>query len=417
MKDDEHRYHAAVGGVGSGKTTFGYNWFHERCKINKDSEHSLIVGETGKYVHLLFKGYIKFLKSIGWIEGLHFTVRRSAPLSICYYFGHTVLFWSAETEIVMISTSHDWQDEASLFDEERVWEIDQRRRCPNATLLQSLTTTSPLGMNHTYEFFGGSDMVQSGRYSSSERKLVLHSSSYDNPKLPEGYTTTLEERFGWDDLYFDNFVMGLWVNLARNAFYFSFSQDNIQPCVIDHQVPRLVWSLDKNVGKMQWVALQHIGRTFNVCKANAGTGRNIQDVCAEFKKEFPPAKYGRWEISVTGDAVLHHRSEQTYTTGYQLIEKTLKPDYPNLKIIAYRGNPMVHERSLTTNKLLSEGRLKIHPSCKRVIHSIRAVQSDGKGGVVKPSKDDVTHAMEAVDHALCKLEPVSTRDGGGGAVY
>lgn len=387
--------------------------------MNHAAPYSLVVGQTGKYTKLLFKGYISFLESIGLKERVHFRCNRQAPQSIKYYWGHEVLFWSAETKIVSINTSHDWQDEPALFEQETTWEIDQRRRHPDAAILQSLSTTSPEGMNHMFDFFGGPEMQREGRYSFSDRKLVLHSSSYDNPFLPKSFFTTLEERFGWDDLYFRNYVMGEWVNLARNAFYFSFSEDNLAPVEMDMNNHSFYISLDNNVGKMQWVAVQaRPGKRFDAFYANAGTARNLQEAANEIIKRFPPDVFGKWHIYITGDAKLHDRSPQTYTTGYELLEAILKPKYPNLKIIAYRGNPLVIDRSMTTNKALAELRLTINPNtCKRVVHSIRATQSDGRGGILKPSKDDVTHAMEAVDHCICVLDPIKARSGPAGAVW
>lgn len=412
IQDRTHAHLAAIGGVGCGKTTFGFAWHHDRCLINHKCPYSLFVSETGKYSKIAFQSYIEFLEACGWQEKKHFRANRSAPYSIRYYFGHTVLFWSAETKIVAVSTSHDTRDEEDLFDPTRIREIDSRRRHPNADLRQSLSLGHPEGLKHLFEFFGGPEMVRNGRFAESDRKLVLHSSSYDNPFLPEDYFRTLEENFGWDEAYFNNYVMGDWTNLSRDAFYFAFTNENITPLPIIPDVPRIYWTLDNNVGKMQWAAVQDVAGVYRVFKSNAGTARNIQESCEEFEKLFPPAIYKDWEINVAGDAKLWDRSNQTYTTGYQLIEAILKPKYSRLQIVAYRGNPLVNERSMTSNKLLKTQRLMIDPSCKRVIHSARSTQSDGKGGIVKPSKDVVTHGMECVDHLLCLLEPVKARSEG-----
>lgn len=418
LQEKNKSFLAAIGGVGSGKTSFGCRWFHSRCKLNYKSPNSLIVAENGKYVKLRFKEYIAYLESLKWQEGKHFKVNRSVPYSIKYYFGHEVLFWSAETKIVSLNTSHDWQDEAALFSRETVWEIDQRRRCPKSTLRQSLTTTSPEGMNHTYEFYGSEDMQREGRFSFSDNKLVLHSSSYDNYFLPDDYLKNLEDRFGWDELYFRNYVMGEWVNLARNSFYFSATDDNIIETTPRPQVPRLVLSFDNNVGKMQWIVIQTIGSDYHVVAANNGTARNIDDACSEFAKTFPTFTWADHRIEVAGDATLHHRSVQTYTTGYEVVQATLKKlGYRNVHVVAYFGNPLVAERSMTTNRALKNLKLLISNKCKRVIHSLRATQSDGKGGIVKPSNDEVTHAMEAVDHALCVIDPIKIKSGSSGVSW
>lgn len=405
MQDREHTYLAAVGGVGSGKTSLIYPWHHDRCLINHESSYSLVVAENGKYLKLRFKGYCDYLESIGYREKRHYWCSRSSPLSIRYWFGHEVLFWSAETKIVSLNTSHDSQDEPALFSEDTALEIDQRRRCPKAKLLQSLSATSPEGLNWFYKFFG-TGVKKEGRYSFNDQKLVLHSSTYDNTFLPKEYVEILRRRFGWNKGYFDNYVMGLWVSLAQNAFYFSFTDDNLEAIPLDRDIKRIVISCDNNVAKMQWVAIQEKDGLFNVFKANNGTARNIQVLAQEIKEAFPPAQFRDWDLHIAGDAVLHHRSNQTYTTGYELLTSILKPHYPRLKIIAYRGNPEVAERSFVTNQALAEGRLVINPDCGRVVDSVRATLAGGRSGILKPNNDDVTHAMEAVDHALCCLNPI-----------
>lgn len=418
IEDKEHKYLAAIGGVGSGKTTLGYSWHFLRCIENAESRYSLVVSLNGKYSKINFNGYVEYLESIGMQEGVHFKLNRSAPYSIKYFFGHEVLFWSAETKIVAVTTSHDWADESALFDQDRIWELEQRRRCSKAKLRQSLQTTTPEGYNHTYEFFASEDMQRQGRYSIGQNKLVLHSSSYDNHTLPEDFFKGLEERFAWDELYFRNYVMGEWVNLARNAFYFGASEDTIQEIDVNPEIRELILTFDNNVGKMQWVVLQNIGKIYAAVEAGKGTARNIQEACDEFEKSFPVAQWGNHYIKIAGDAVLHHRSEQTYTTGYELIEHILREKgYQRLNVIAERSNPLIVERSMSVNKMLKELRLVINPKCKRVVHSLRSTQSDGKGGIVKPSKDEVTHAMEAIDHAICVLEPVSIRGGSFGVSY
>jgi len=418
VNEFERRYLLALGGVGSGKTTLGYTWHHTRCEINRQSEYSLIVAKDGKYLKLLFTGYLKFLESCGLQEKTHFGVSRSSPYQIIYPTGHRVLFWSSETKIVSINASHAWCDESALFDEETAREVSQRIRCPNARLLQSLDTTTPEGINYLHEQFACSDMEREGRFEYNRDKLVLHSSSYDNPFLPDSYFTTLEDRFGWDEKYFANYVLGEWVNLSRDAFYFKFSDDNIEEVPLDPNLGHFYITCDNNVGKMQWEAVQRRDGRYCVVHDNGGKARNLYEVADEIQKALPPEKWHRSEFYLAGDAVLNtHRSNQTYTTGFQLLESLLRPKYPRLKNIAPLGNPLISERSIITNKALAELRLVINPKCKRVLHSIRATQSDGKNGIVKPSNDQVTHAMESVDHLLAVLEPLRIRSGSHGVSW
>ena len=408
--------HVVLAGVGYGKTWVGPPWSVDRVIANPKSLESLVIAPTYKLLRRCFKEYVKYLLYLGMVPGKggDFVFNKSDPSITYTHNNHTVQGVSAENpdRLISYTTSHIWCDESALFEDEIIRRCYQRNRCPDAAIRrQILHTTTPEGTNHMYERFGPDkcNRIEGTPYSEGKGKLVLHGRSHDNPYLDEEYLQTIESEFGWDSLYYSNYVLGEWVSLSRNAFYFKFSLEAVgdYPLKTDHPFMYLTW--DSNVDLMTWLVFQRHGKDYHVCSENGSTGRNIQDACQQFIQAYPPARFKDWTIVVLGDASLHKRSDQTYTTGYDVMMSILKPLYPLMTLKAHRDNPFVEERSRCTNHLFSTNSLKIDKSCRKLIMSAKTAESDGKGKIKKPAGEKVTHPMEALDMGLIVLEPPQVR--------
>jgi hypothetical protein len=420
MTDFSTRFHAVVSGIGWGKTHHGPPW----CEIrrngpNQDCKLSLILAPTHALLkNRCFEEYRDFLSVCGLIEGSRgdYSYNRSAPSLTFHDTGQVVLgVTGAKPEnLVAYNAGHIWSDEPATQPHETFRRANQRLRDPLARALQMLLTGTGEGFNWYYEEFGPQKCPieeMDGLYSSGTRRLVLHGSTYDNPYLLQSFTDTLKEEFGFDAAYYDNYILGKWVNLAKNQFYFSFLESkHVGDYPLDRNNKRLVLTWDANVGKMTWVAMQKgfkDGKEAWFARVeNGSNGRNYQDACQQFILKFPPAEFKDWHIAVYGDAVLTHRSEHSYQTGVDIIKEMLRPHYPRLSTHVPIANPFVEERSRRTNSLLANGGLYFDRSCRKVIESAKAAETDGKGGIKKPKDDDHTHAMEAVDMAMIVLEPL-----------
>ena len=53
---------------------------------------------------------------------------------------------------------------------------------------------------------------------------MLHGATHDNPYLDEDYLDAIEEEFGFDSAYYENYVLGKFTSLSKNRFYFSFAE-------------------------------------------------------------------------------------------------------------------------------------------------------------------------------------------------
>jgi hypothetical protein len=427
LNDEVKPFHVIVAGVRYGKSKFGPVWHFKRIRKNTDSDTSLVIGPSYRLLKLEnLPRYVDYLTSIGIREGVHFKVNRSqSDMSITLFktkkrVEHRIVFLSGDNpdSIVGYTASHAWIDEAALMDEEVKRRVIKRVSCPRAKhRRQILVTSTPEGENWFYESYGPSHSIreETGPHSVGPKVLVLHGSTYDNPYLDDDYRDQVREEFSFDDAYYRNYILGEWVSLSKNKFYFSFNQSkNVVPLQLDVKNPNLALTFDFNVGKTAWGVIQEqikdglVKPAYCVLKSNNANARNVQEACSQFMAMFPPERFKSYRWVILGDAHGHKRSDQTHTTAYQIIESILKPHYPTIAVHAPRGNPFVAERSICTNRLFSTGRLLIDPSCTEVIKSAKMSESDGKDGIKKPKGKDgdtITHSMEAIDMALMVLEP------------
>lgn len=417
LEDYDRREHAVIAGIGYGKTKFGPAWLEKRRTDNFKSKEFLVVAPNYKLLKKrAFEDYREHLALTGYVEGKHFRYNKSDP---SFYFrknGQSVIGLTGESadRIVAFTSAAAWVDEAALCVEQVRKNLIKRNRCPRARRRrQILYTTTPEGVQSwLYNVFNPQGMkeTESGVIEYSKTKLILHGSSFDNPYLDEEFFSTLREEFGFDENYFANYVLGKWVSLAKNQFYFGFSEaKHVGVYPLEPDLNRFVLSFDANIGQMSWCVLQEVAKVWRCTDENASSGYNIEHACEQFIERFPPVRFRDFAIKVLGDASLHARSVHSHETGFDMIERFLGKHYPKMTFDAPRGNPFVNERSICTNKLFRSNRLFINRSCKKTIESAKLSMSDGKGGIKKGPKDTVTHAMEALDMALIVLEPSKVR--------
>lgn len=419
LYDQRRTFHAITAGVGYGKTKFGPWWHFYRVVNNPKSTESGVVAPTQRLLRTrCLVDYLAHLRRLGLKEGKkrHFHVNRSSTeMSITFHLWkgheHRVLFLSGESpeSIVAYNFSHVWIDEAALCDPDIMSRCIHRLRCPTHSLRrQILCTSTPEGTNWFYGRFGPHNCrrIEGTDFSIGKSALVLHGSSFDNPYLDDDYRQLLRDEFGWDEAYFQNYVLGLWTSLAKNRFYFSFNEGrNVGdfPPMLD--IKRLILTFDNNVGKLAWCGLQPYKDTWICVAANRANARTLDEAVQQILDTFPPAQWAEHGVEIYGDATLHHRSLQSYETGYDILHAAIKAKYPRAILKAHRANPAVEDRLFVTNRLFERARLIIDRRCVKVIESARIAETDGKRGIKKKANDDVTHPMEAIDMALVNLEP------------
>lgn len=422
--DRTHRDLGICAGVGYGKSHFGGPWLEEGRLANPKSKTALIIAPTYRLLkHVSFAKYLEFLRACGYREGrgkaADYFVNK-AELAVHFRSGQETICVSGtdENALVAYTAYRIWMDEAALLSREIRRRALKRLRCPKAKFRQILHTFTPEGLNWLYELFHPDQLTRSDVFSEDRTRLLLHGSSFDNPYNDEEFLQALWDEFGWDEPYYQNYVLALWVSLARNRFYFAFDETkHVGNHPLIPELREFDLTFDFNVGKMSWSVIQRIGSMYRVCACNRANGRNIDDACEQFIEAFPPAIYGGFKIAVLGDASGHDRSTQSYVTGYEIIKNRLEKHYPRLTIEAHLSNPFVEERSRVTNMLFAKSRLYIDRSCRTVIESAKTAETDIKRGIKKPKDDNVTHPMEAVDMGLIVREPPKVRRTGFGVTW
>ncbi|WZO97300.1 phage terminase large subunit [Isosphaeraceae bacterium EP7] len=416
IEDKAHTEHLIVAGIRYGKSFCGPAWHYYRVKKNaaQGAKLSLVTAPDYKLAKQVCLTYYKnFLVASGLNEGNYgdFRINKS---DLTIYFNrhdHTVLTLSGETpdKIIAYTSSHAWNDEAARSSKEVRDNLIQRNSftCDHQQLLH---TTTPLGSEHwLFDVFGPHKVprIEGTQHSISDKesKIVLHGRTMDNPYLSRKYIATLKRSFEFDTLYYANHILGEWVSLSRNRFYFKYDETkHVGDFPPKFTTPHLYLSFDNNVGNLAVVAMQPNAGGTAVVWANECDAENIPVACEQFLRAFPPGTWGSHYLTIYGDAVLWDRSNQTHTTGFQLIRSLLQPHFPKLEVRAPRSNPLIHDRSIVTNRVFGEDRLKIHRNCKKVVLSARTTQTTKEGKVKKDSKDIITHPMEAVDRVLAATE-------------
>lgn len=421
FNDRLKRRHAIIAGVGYGKTFSGPPWHFKRCVDNHLSPESLVIAPDNKLLESrCLAEYEDFLVRIGMREDRDFRIYRSSgKIRITYRWGprgpnswsQHVYFLTGEApkKIVSYNTSHAWLDEPALMDPQVDKNVTKRMRCTVAFYRQRLYTGTPEGTEGSwfYELFHP-DRVERKHgtpFSEGPHELVLHGRTHDNPYLDQEYLDSLDDEFGWDKNYYANYVLGEWVSLSQDRFYHAFTTDHVGDYPPDPETKTLYLSFDNNVVHMTWAAIQPFQDKYLVVADNGGKGRNTDEVCEQFIEMFPPEVWRKHHLIILGDASLWHRSPVGYERPFENIRKNLTPHYPGLTIAAPDSNPFVEQRHRVTNKLFATKRLLVDKSAKKVIQSAQSAQTDPRRGIKKPSGDQVTHAMEAVDMAMIVLCP------------
>jgi len=415
IEDTTKSEHAYIAGLGGGKTTCGVRWDFRRVCDNEDSAESIVVAPNYRLLkNRCLAEYDLFLQHIGLRKGRNgdYTINQSSSdMKIVFARGHTIHFLSgaAPENIVSYNASHIWIDEPAIMSELVVQKVIERLRCPKARYRQILFTGTPEGLNWFFERFHPNKVprIEGTKFSESDTRLILHGSTYDNRTLPEDYFRRLEEQYSWDENLYKNYVLGEWVDLSRDRFYYAFSESrHVGDYPPDSSVFQLYLSFDNNVGKFAWAALQpQFSGGVAVVKANAADASNALVACEQVIRAFPPEIWGNHIVTVYGDAVLYQRSREIHGTTFDLIRSLLKPYYPRLEVRARRQNPAIHDRSLCTNMFFGQNRLHIDRRLSAVILSARATKQAKNGEIEKSKDDNVTHLMEAVDRVLMALDP------------
>ena len=273
----------------------------------------------------------------------------------------------------------------------RYKEILGRVRVKKAKFPQVASVGTPEGMASEYYDY----MIDNPR----EGFRIIYGDTRDNVQnLNEDYVTNLEDSY--DEVMLDAYLRGLWVNMSGNRFYYAYRPEvNDDEKIKRNPMSTTHVALDFNVDNMTASLWNYDGRHIKafdeiVLKKNADTVK----MCDALKaRDYHPE-----DCVIYPDPAGYARS----TKGLPDIEILKREGFYNIK--AKRKAPLMRQRQLNVNNLLSKGVIKLNPDkCKTLKKDLIGVEQDTVKFDKIKSNPLLTHASDGMDYLMDILFPFS----------
>jgi hypothetical protein len=281
------------------------------------------------------------------------------------------------------------------YTQEAAWQrLEGRLRDPKATFLCGFAVWTPKGYDWVYRQF-----IAEARRGYEVIVAPPFENRHLTDKVPDFYERL---KNSYDDNFFQQEVMGAYLNLTGGKVYGSFRrEEHVGDLSADPRLP-LLWALDFNVDPMSSLIVQIVGTTVfvldEIVLRNATTG----EACDQFLKRYPNHYAG---IHVYGDASGNHQ-QTTGATDYDMIREYFSVHSNTIvKYKVPRSNPNVKERvNLTNAKLRSasgEMALRVDRKCKELIKDFEQVSYKADTNQIDKDRDRLrTHLSDALGYLL-----------------
>jgi hypothetical protein len=289
------------------------------------------------------------------------------------------------------------------YTQEGAWlRLEGRLRDPKAKRLCGFAVWTPKGFDWVYRKFV-CDQV--------EGYEAIVAKPFENrhllSQIPDYYDRL---RASYDEKFYQQEVMGSYLNLTGGKVYASFSRsDHVVDLERDLRFP-LMWALDFNVDPMSSVVAQIVGGKVKVLSEIVLRNATTMEACAEFLKRYPRHDAG---LLVYGDAS-GYQQQTTGTTDYEIVKECFQVHATmHVQYRAARSNPSIRERvNLTNAKLRSANgdiSLLVDGKCKELVKDFEQVSYKPETNVIDKDRDRLrTHLSDALGYLLwqeCKLLP------------
>lgn len=396
---NEARYRAFVGGVGSGKTYAGV------LEILRQPERSrgAVIAPTYRMLmdatlDTVFKVFEKADLIQDWLK---------SEMRLITVHGTDIIFRSGDDPEKLRGPNLGWffLDEAAMMPE-LVWDImlGRLRLDPG----RAWCTTTPKGMNWLHRIFV---KEHRGDYS------LTQCSSHSNHFLPQYFLDSLESKYkgSWKEQE----LMGEFVDWVNSPAYDAFHRSlHVRPNQMEEYRDRQPLKLccDFNARCMVWPVVQVNGRTPRVLTEISQVGRtSIPKMVKEFRLAFPNHSGG---IEVYGDATASGLGHQTGQDSYEIILEGFRGYPSRVDLCVPKTNPLQRSRVNSMNAVLrGTGEwdpLCIDESCDMLIRDFAFVEWDNSGLKLKKIDDledersTLTHATDALGYWASIDSPLAT---------
>lgn len=387
--NNDRRFRAFVGGVGSGKT---YAGVLEILRQPPGSRGAVIAPTYRMLMDATLETLMKLFQQanlIGeWIK---------SEMRLITSHGTDIIFRSGDDPEKLRGPNLGWffLDEAAMMPE-LVWDImiGRLRQDPG----RAWCTTTPKGMNWLHRLF-----VTEKR----EDYALVQCSSHSNHFLPEYFIKSLESKYkgAWKDQE----LMGQFVDWVNSPAYEEFHRSlHVRKNLMEEYRDRLPLKLccDFNARCMVWPVVQVNGRTPRVLTEISQVGRtSIPQMVKEFRLAFPNHSGG---VQIFGDATGIGLAAQTGQTSFDAIIEAFRGYGSYVELMVPKTNPSVRSRVNSMNSVLrGTGEwepLMIDETCDMLIRDFAFVEWDEKGtGLLKISdlndeRSTLTHATDALGY-------------------
>lgn len=251
--------------------------------------------------------------------------------------------------------------------------------------LQGRLVSSPAGYNWLFDYFDPNGEFNSDQFG------IITASSMQNKHLPEGYIESMKAQY--DDKFFEQEIMGKFVNITSGKAYYSFSREvNVMEFSKPQYGTAFVFN-DWNVDPMSGVIAYNLGGAIYVWDEiflrNSDTFRFIDEI----------KRRGYSGVTVIPDSTGQSRK----TSG--------KSDFDMMKEagfnVLYNLNPYVVDRVNNVNRLLRDKKIIIHPRCKKLINDLEKVSwKDNK--LDQKTDPLLTHVSDGLGYGCWKLMPINS---------
>lgn len=417
---------AAIGGIGSGKTT-GLGFFIV-LQMYAESGTGTVGGIFANTYRQLEQSTLPALWDVftkmGMEDGIDYVYGREPPKSWPSFrsafkkhngvlsvrgWGQAVvrslenfnsvrgltLGWAALDEL------RDTKHEAFLV-------VLGRIRCPKARSRLIRIATSPCGFNWVYkELVENAPKMPPG----SERRII-HMPTRCNPDLPPEYVATLEASF--EGKFAQQELEGMFVAVTTGAVYHSFSRSMVDPSIVaDPDLPFLVtFDFNRNPYCVE-IAQEQLTVTGSerlvvideLCETNVGTEEMVEKVAEKIRLHVPPDV--RPMVEIYGDPAGNQRKTVSNRSDYDIIDQEMPrlvgPYYGRYRRRAFP----VMETVNAVNALMKRGRFAIHPRCRNTIRDFESVVwKEGTSDIDKDTDKSLTHASDGVRYLIGERYPV-----------
>lgn len=420
INDKQTRIFAATGGLGSGKTHGGAQWFINRCLVNHESQKSAIFAP----VHRLLKSAIvpniqKALHELEFSEGSDYRILGGGGAKIKLKFSGQEIYLITLRDpnmVVADEFSHTWIDEAAATKEGSLSKVRDRTRDPKAVINQTLVTGAPQGVTGWFAENFDSDTVpgwqeraQLDYVNTVEkfRRFILETEK--NPNIPRSYVEDLKRQYRHNQNHIRLWLMGRFAPLSEGLVFSNYSQPvHDVPDIDPHPKRDIVLTWDFNAAPVSWVALQLFrfetdrGKRWNwtaLHNADSGSG-DLDEACIEFSKKFPKQEFSETRIIIYGDRTGHGKSHKIKGSDYDNIRRYLNQlGYKHVEIRAARALALTSDTVQALQRLFLENLIAVCKRCQVLRTSLLSTAyKKGTRDIDKPAGETWTHAVEALKY-------------------